>query len=131
LVVEEKHSERYKKGLHVGHEIWGAEFDEMMKTSREVDPDLQRYTVEYVFGDIFHRAGLDLKTRSLCTVAALAVLGRRNQLRFHLEGAVKNGASKREILEVLIQMSVYGGFPAAWDALSVARDVFTKLGVKD
>jgi 4-carboxymuconolactone decarboxylase len=129
--LEEKQSERYRMGLRVGHEIWGAKFDEMMRSSSEIDPDLERYTVEYVFGDVYNRPGLDLKTRSLCTVAALTVLGRRNQLRFHLEGAVKNGASKREILEVLIQMSVYGGFPAAWDGLSTAREVFTKLGMKD
>ena len=71
---------------------------------------------------MYGREGLDLKTRLLCTIAALTVLGRREQLAVHVDRALGCGATTVEIEEVMLQMSAFGGFPAAWDALSVLRD---------
>ncbi|MDY6793923.1 MAG: carboxymuconolactone decarboxylase family protein [Actinomycetota bacterium] len=88
-------------------------------------PDLYRDTVEFVYGDVLTRPGLDLKTREIATVAALTALGNaRSQLRFHIHGALNVGCTRHEVLEVISQMAVYAGYPAALNGISVARQVF-------
>lgn len=87
-------------------------------------PEYAAWVTEFALGQVWARPGLDLKTRSLCTVAALTVQGRLSGLRTHIRGALGNGATREEIVEVLLHMTVYGGFPDAWDGLAVAREVF-------
>jgi 4-carboxymuconolactone decarboxylase len=89
-----------------------------------LSPDFARLVTDFLAGEIWSRPNLDLKTRSLITVAALAALGRSNGLRLNVEMALNNGASKSEILETLLQMAPYAGFPACWDALVIADEVF-------
>ena len=96
----------------------------------DIAPDMGRYMVENVYGGIFTRPALDLKTRQLATVAALTALGyAKPHLKTHIGGALNVGASPAEIVEIIFQMSVYAGFPAATTALMAARDVFEKRGV--
>jgi 4-carboxymuconolactone decarboxylase len=90
-------------------------------------PDYADWVTEFALGQVWARPGLDLKTRSLCTVAALTVLGRIGSLKTHIRGALGNGATREEILEVILHMTVYGGFPDAWDGLAAAREVFHAL----
>jgi 4-carboxymuconolactone decarboxylase len=92
-----------------------------------LSPDYLGWVTDFALATVWDRPGLDLKTRSLCTVAALCVLGRLNHLRTHIRGALANGATREEVVEVLHHMTVYGGFPDAWDGLAVARDVFAAL----
>ena len=87
-------------------------------------PDFYRYVAETAFGTIWSRPGLELRDRSLVTVAQLAALGRTDELRAHLRGALNLGISEEELVEVLMQTAVYAGVPAANDALKVAADVF-------
>lgn len=87
-------------------------------------PDFYRYVAETAFGTIWSRPGLELRDRSLVTVAQLAALGRTDELRAHLRGALNLGISEEELVEVLMQTAIYAGVPAANDALKVAADVF-------
>jgi 4-carboxymuconolactone decarboxylase len=91
-------------------------------------PDFYRYVAESAFGMIWSRPGLAIRDRSLVTVAQLAALGRTDELRAHLVGALNVGLSREELIEVLMQTAVYAGVPAANDALKVAADV---LGTDD
>ena len=122
-----KEKSRYEKGLDIAVEIWGKEFvEEALANLKKLHPDFERYVVEYVLGDIYGRPKLDTKIRIFCTITTLAALGRENQLRMHILGALKKGITKDEILEVLIHLSVYAGFPVAWNSLIVARQVFAE-----
>ena len=87
-------------------------------------PDFYRYVAETAFGMIWSRPGLALRDRSLATVAQLAALGRADELRAHLRGALNVGLTQDELVEVLIQTAVYAGVPAANEALKVAAEVF-------
>src|ERR687894_608617 len=86
-------------------------------------PDFYRYVAESAFGMIWSRPGLALRDRSLVTVAQLAALGRTEELRAHLRGALNVGLTREELVEVLMQTAVYAGVPAANDALKVAAEV--------
>ncbi|HZS91413.1 MAG TPA: carboxymuconolactone decarboxylase family protein [Chloroflexota bacterium] len=113
------------RGRELATSIWGEAFEKRTIPHLErLDPAFREFIEEFVFGEVWSRPGLDLRTRSLCTIASLASLGRTMQLEGHITGALANGASREEIVEVLLQMAVYAGFPAAWDALIVARRVF-------
>ena len=89
-------------------------------------PDFAETLVEFAYGRLYAREGLDLKTRQIATVAALTALGGQTgpQLRVNLEHALAAGASRRELLEVILQMSVYGGMPAAINGMNVAMQLF-------
>ena len=94
-------------------------------------PDFARYLVEFPFGDIYARAGLGLREREHATVAALCALGSAlPQLRVHVHAALHVGCKPAEIVEVLMQMAVYAGFPAALNGLSVAREVFAEAEIQ-
>jgi 4-carboxymuconolactone decarboxylase len=87
--------------------------------------DFTRYLIEFPFGDIYSRPGLDLKSREIALVAALTALGNAApQLKVHIQGAINVGVAQGEIVEVIMQMAVYAGFPAALNGLSAAREVF-------
>ena len=93
-------------------------------------PDLAQLSIDFAFGEALARDGLEHKAKLLAIVAMLAASGNRSDaLRLHLAGALANGVTREEIIELLIQLSVYRGFPAALNAFSVARSVFA-LGVQ-
>lgn len=93
-------------------------------------PDFATYILEFPFGDIYSRPGLGLREREIATVAALCALGTAGpQLRVHLHAALHVGCTPAEIVEVLMQMAVYAGFPAALNGLVAAREVFTEHGI--
>jgi 4-carboxymuconolactone decarboxylase len=90
----------------------------------KLSPDFAHYVTTFLAGEIWSRPQLDLKTRSLVTIAAMTALNRPNALRLNIEMALNNGASREEILETLLQMAPYAGFPACWEALLIADEVF-------
>jgi 4-carboxymuconolactone decarboxylase len=94
------------------------------RPSAKLAPDFYAWVAETAFGKLWAREGLPLRDRSLITVAMLAALGRTNELRGHLAGARNLGISQEELVEVLMQVAVYAGVPAANDALTVAAEVF-------
>jgi len=97
----------------------------------DVAPELGDWIVDFAYGDVVSRPQLDLRTRELATVAALTALGTAGpQLRSHIKGALNAGCTPREIVEVILQMSVYAGFPAALNGVAAAREVFIAQGVE-
>ncbi len=91
----------------------------------DLDPDFARYVNDFVYGDVYAGDTLDPKTRALCTVAMLACLDQQLQLGVYVRSAHRQGASEEEIREVLRQVAVYAGFPAAWNALATVRQALT------
>lgn len=87
----------------------------------QLDPELHRYIVDFVYGEVYVGDVLDPKTRALCTVAMLACLGQQLQLGVYVGSARRQGASEEEIREVLRQVAVYAGFPSAWNALATTK----------
>ena len=88
---------------------------------RDLDPELERHVLDFVYGEIYSGEALDPKARALCTVSMLGVLGHQLQLGVYVRAARRLGASEEEVLEVLRQVAVYAGFPAAWNALATAK----------
>jgi 4-carboxymuconolactone decarboxylase len=94
-------------------------------------PEFANYVLEYPFGDIYARQGLGLREREIATVAALCAMGHAApQLRVHIHAALNVGCTPQEIQEVLMQMSVYAGFPAALNGLTAMKDVFDTEGIQ-
>jgi 4-carboxymuconolactone decarboxylase len=114
----------HDKGLKLRAELWGEkdarQRHEEMKT---FDPGFADFLNEQVFGAIWTRPGLPTKTRSFLTMAALTALGRTNQLRVHMKGALNLGITKDEIKELIIHLSQYSGVPTAVEAIRVFREV--------
>ena len=116
---------RYEAGLSRMRAIFGPGAEAELKRLAEISPDLVRCLVEFPFGDIYSRPGLDLKTREMLTVAALVVLGYpQAELNQHIRGAMNVGCTRVEILEIILQMAVYAGFPAALEAVKTAAAAF-------
>jgi 4-carboxymuconolactone decarboxylase len=90
-----------------------------------IAPDFAQYLIEFPFGDIYSRPGLDLKSREIATIAALTALGNAQpQLKVHIHGALNVGCTRVEVIEVMMQMAVYAGFPAALNGIFAAKAVF-------
>ncbi len=123
---------KYEAGFRKLEEIVGTKTAEAaLKAFDDLDPDIGRYMTEVVYGDLYQRPGLDLKTRQLCTVAALTALASfKPHLKTHIDGALTVGATPAEVIEVILQMAAYAGFPAATMGLAAAREVFEKRGLK-
>ncbi|CAN7193251.1 carboxymuconolactone decarboxylase family protein [Bosea sp. LjRoot9] len=118
-------NERFERGLRALSEIDGHAGEKIVNQLADIAPDFARYVIEFPFGDIYSRPGLDLRSREIATIAALAALGNAApQLKVHIEACLNVGVSREEIVEVLMQMAVYAGFPAAVNGLFAAKEVF-------
>ena len=123
--------DRYQQGLEKLAEIHGEVGEKVIESLKEIAPDLGRYIIEFPFGDVYSRPGLDLKSREIATLAALTVLGNAQpQLKAHIQGALNVGCTREEVVEVIIQMAVYAGFPAALNGIVVAKEAFAELDAK-
>ena len=109
----------FKKGAELLRKMLDGQDEEVRRTWHELAPEFEQYVVSFVAGEIWARPGLPLKTRSLITVAAVAAMGRREALALNLRMALNNGATRQELVETLLQIAPYAGFPACWDALTV------------
>ncbi len=117
--------DRYLRGLAKLREIDGNAGERVIESLSGIAPDFARYLIEFPFGDIYSRPGLDLRSREIAVVAALTAMGTATaQLKVHLQAALNVGVTREEIVEVIMQMAVYAGFPAALNALAAAREVF-------
>jgi 4-carboxymuconolactone decarboxylase len=121
-------TDRYQRGAEKFKEIKGENGEEVIERLKELDPDLARYVIEFPFGDIYTRPGLDLRSREIVTVAALIALGNADlQLKVHIRSALNVGVMRQEIIEIIIQMAVYAGFPAALNAMRAAKEAFEEV----
>ena len=126
-----ENNERYQRGWDKLKEIDGEAGERVIESLKDIAPEFARLLIEFPFGDIYSRPGLDLKSREIATVAALTALGTAApQLKVHVHGALNVGCSPREIIEVMIQMAVYAGFPAALNGLFVAKEIFDERNSK-
>jgi 4-carboxymuconolactone decarboxylase len=124
-------SDRYKIGWNKLAEIDGEQGERVVKALKDISPDFADLLIEFPFGDIYSRPGLDLKSREIATVAGLTAMGTAiPQLKVHVHGALNVGCSPQEIIETIIQMAVYAGFPAALNGLFAAKEVFDECNVK-
>jgi len=120
-------SDRYQQGGELMERLWGEQMaSELRATWRRADPDIERYITGFALGDIWARPTLDLKTRSLICLAAAVALEREGQVRLHTHGALHSGATADEVTETILQLMIYAGFPAAWQAMLVARQVIAE-----
>jgi 4-carboxymuconolactone decarboxylase len=119
-------NDKYEQGLKMLDQIDGKAGRRVIESLKDIAPDLSRYVIEFAFGDVFSRPGLDLKSREIATVAALTALGTATpQLKVHINAALNVGCTRREVVEIIIQMAVYAGFPAALNGMFAAKEVFT------
>ena len=116
---------RFDRGLQKLKEIDAEQVGRIISNLQEIAPDFAKYLIEFPFGDIYSRPGLDIKSRQIATVAALTAMGTAlPQLKVHIHGALNLGWTREEIVEVIMQMAVYAGFPAALNGLAAAKEVF-------
>ena len=121
-------SSRFIKGMETLRKVDPIVADTIMGAMKDVFPDMARMTIEFGFGEVMSREGLDLRTRELLNVAMLGAMGNSaTQLEMHVKGALNTGSTKEEILEVILQIAAYAGFPAAYNALATARKVFDSM----
>ena len=119
--------DRYQRGLGKLREIDGEAGERVLAGLDDIAPDFARYLIEFPFGDIYSRPGLDLKSREIAVVAALTALGNAApQLKVHIQGALNVGVTRAEVVETIMQMAVYAGFPASLNGLAAAREVFAQ-----
>lgn len=124
---QEVSTDRYQQGWRKLAEVDGHAGEQVIESLKDIAPDLARYIIEFPFGDIYSRSGLDLKSREIATVAALTALGNAQpQLKVHIHGALNVGCTRKQVVEVIIQMAVYAGFPSALNGIFAAKEVFAE-----
>ena len=120
--------EWFEKGLKARKEVVGPEYVERaFKEADAFNLPMQELVTEYCWGWLWNRPGLERKTRSMLNLAMLAVLNRPAELKSHVRGALRNGCTKEEISEVLLQAAVYGGVPVGMSSFALAREVFKEM----
>jgi 4-carboxymuconolactone decarboxylase len=118
-------NELYETGLKNRREVLGAEYvNKAIAEADEFSQPMQKLVTEYCWGEIWGRPGLDRRTRSIINLALLTALNRPHELKLHLRGALNNGLSKSEIMEIFLQTAIYCGVPAAVDSFRIAREAF-------
>ncbi len=123
--------DKYKRGVELLEKVSPGASKRTAESLNDIAPDMVRYMMEFVFGEISSRPGLEMKSREITAMAALAALGTApNQLKIHIKGALSCGCTREEVVEVLIQVLVYAGFPAALNGLRLAKEVFQELDGK-
>jgi 4-carboxymuconolactone decarboxylase len=119
--------ERFETGMKLRREVLGdAYVDAAIAKRNAFSEEFQDLITRYAWGELWTRPGLPRQTRSLITVAMLVALNREEELRMHLRGALKNGATQEEIRETLLQSAIYCGVPAANSAFRIAQDIFSE-----
>jgi 4-carboxymuconolactone decarboxylase len=118
-------NDRYIRGLQQLEAIDGEAGTRVIDSLADIAPDFARYLIEFPFGDIYSRPGLDLRSREIAVVAALTAMGHATpQLKVHIGAAINVGVTQNEVVEIIMQMAVYAGFPAALNGLFAAKEVF-------
>jgi 4-carboxymuconolactone decarboxylase len=117
----------HEKGLSIRKEMFGADVVERrMAAAGEFGAPLQKLLNQYAYGEVWGREAIPRKMRSLLALAMTCALNRPNELRIHLRGALKNGCTKDEIREVLLQVAIYCGIPASLEAHNMAAEIFAE-----
>ena len=121
----------HDKGLEVRKAVLGEAYvNNALKNVDDFNKPFQELVTEYCWGAVWGREELPRKTRSMLNIAMIAILNRQHEFRAHLKGALTNGVTRDEIREILMQVAIYGGMPAAVDSFRIAREVFAEIDGK-
>ena len=121
-------AEMFDRGMAIRRKVLGdAYVDKALAKSGPFNEPLQELVTTYCWGWNWGREGLELRDRSLINLAMIAILNRHNELKIHIRGALNNGLSREEIREVLLQVGIYGGIPAAVDSFRIANEAFAEI----
>lgn len=120
-------NEKYAKGLEIRTRVLGEAYvNKSIENADEFNRPLQELVTEYCWGHVWGREGLSLKERSMINLAMISALNRPHELKLHIHGALRNGLSREQIREVLLQVGIYCGIPAAVDSFRIAREAFAE-----
>jgi len=120
-------SERFEKGSNKINELMDGADQKIINGLSTTAPDLGKYVLEFIFGDLYSRPGLDLKIKQMLTITILATLGNaKPQLAYHINCALNIGITQEEIIDIMTHLSGYAGFPAALNGTSTAKEVFAE-----
>ena len=120
-------AEIYQRGQKRLFEVDNVAGENVINSLQDISPDFADYVIQFGFGQIYSRDGLTLQQRELATIAALTAMGNAQpQLKVHSVAALNVGLSRTEIIETIIQMAVYAGFPAALNGLFAAKEIFSE-----
>ncbi|MFM8676670.1 MAG: carboxymuconolactone decarboxylase family protein [Burkholderiaceae bacterium] len=120
-------SESFERGLATRREVLGKQYvDDSISKADDFNLPMQELVTEYCWGRVWNRPGLERKTRSMINIAMLTALNRPHELKLHIKGAIRNGVSRDEIREILLQTAIYCGVPAAIDSVRLAREALAE-----
>jgi 4-carboxymuconolactone decarboxylase len=120
--------EIFERGMAIRKDVLGKEFvEKSFASADDFNRPMQELTTEYCWGWCWGREGLPRKARSMLNLAMLGVLNRPHEFKMHVKGALRNGVTKEEIREVLLQVAIYGGIPAGVDAFRNAREAINEF----
>ncbi|HQS08872.1 MAG TPA: carboxymuconolactone decarboxylase family protein [Xanthobacteraceae bacterium] len=123
-------SEKFEKGLKTRREVLGEEYvNRSVDNATDFNWPMQVLTTEYCWDNIWNRPGLDRRSRSILNLGMICALNRPHELKLHVRGALNNGLTKEEIVEILLQVGVYCGIPAAIDGFRTANEVLKEMGL--
>lgn len=118
----------FDRGLEIRKSVLGAEFvEKSIASADEFNRPLQELVTEYCWGAVWGREDLPKKTRSMLNLAMISALNRPHELKMHVKGAIRNGVTKEEIREILLQVAIYCGVPAAVDSFRIAREALDEM----
>ncbi len=120
--------EMFEKGLAIRKKVLGAEYvEKSLAQADDFSRPMQELVTQYCWGEIWGDTTLSHRDRSLINIAMISVLNRPHELKLHVKGALKNGASREEIRAVIMQVAIYGGVPAGIDANRIAREALSEV----
>ncbi|MCP6697457.1 carboxymuconolactone decarboxylase family protein [Pseudomonas donghuensis] len=120
-------NEKYQKGLQIRTQVLGQDYvNKSIENADDFNRPLQDLVTEYCWGHVWDRDGLSLKERSMINLAMISALNRPHELKLHIRGALRNGLSREQIREILLQVGIYCGVPAAVDSFRLAREAFAE-----
>jgi len=123
-------SDRYQEGLKRLLEMEGEAGSDVIEKMKRISPDFNRYLLEFLFGEIYARPGLDIKTKEAITIASMATMGASLQLKVHVNTALNLGFTEQEIIEIMLQLAPIAGFVRAMDGLLAAQQAFDERASK-
>lgn len=127
-MTDETDNDRFERGHALLNKIHGTTGQNVLKGISDVSPDLSKFITEYAFGDIYSRKALGMRERQIATISSLITLGdAASELKVHMKAGLNVGLTKEELIEIILQMSLYAGFPRAIHAIKVAKELFEEL----
>jgi 4-carboxymuconolactone decarboxylase len=120
--------EMFERGMEIRRSVLGAEYvDKAMAAADDFSRPMQELVTAYCWGEVWGREELPRKTRSMLNIAMISALNRPHELKLHIQGAIRNGVTREEIREILLQVGIYAGVPAAVDSFRIARAALEEM----